>query len=174
MSGVWYWLSNDPIGINGGLNQYVFVGNNPVNFVDPDGLRVVNQSSVPIPIVVNQMLPDGQGKQWVCLLQPGGDTDKLFPGYDTDGIYPVGANNRVLKIVNGMTAVVGSSGGVRFGFWDPVVHPVATIAQWAGSLFDFHFFGGWKNQQFISGYHWPAPTQNTPVCTPITDPVCSK
>lgn len=31
------WLSNDPIGISGGLNQYVFCANNPVNFVDPDG-----------------------------------------------------------------------------------------------------------------------------------------
>ncbi len=31
------WLSKDPIGISGGLNQYVFCGNNPVNFRDPDG-----------------------------------------------------------------------------------------------------------------------------------------
>jgi RHS repeat-associated protein len=31
------WLSNDPIGISGGLNQYVFCGNNPVNFRDPSG-----------------------------------------------------------------------------------------------------------------------------------------
>ena len=33
------WLSKDPIGINGGLNQYVFCGNNPVMFVDPEGLK---------------------------------------------------------------------------------------------------------------------------------------
>lgn len=32
------WLSKDPIGIAGGLNQYVFCGNNPVNFRDPFGL----------------------------------------------------------------------------------------------------------------------------------------
>src|SRR3989339_2114164 len=32
------WLSNDPIGISGGLNQYVFCQNNPVNFRDPSGL----------------------------------------------------------------------------------------------------------------------------------------
>ncbi len=31
------WLSNDTIGISGGLNQFVFCGNNPVNFVDPLG-----------------------------------------------------------------------------------------------------------------------------------------
>lgn len=32
------WLSKDPIGIAGGLNQYAFCGNNPVNFMDPFGL----------------------------------------------------------------------------------------------------------------------------------------
>jgi hypothetical protein len=38
VSGVFCWLSKDPIGISGGLNQYVFCGNNPVNFTDPYGL----------------------------------------------------------------------------------------------------------------------------------------
>jgi RHS repeat-associated protein len=33
------WLSNDPIGISGGLNLYAFCGNNPVMFRDPLGLR---------------------------------------------------------------------------------------------------------------------------------------
>jgi RHS repeat-associated protein len=32
------WLSNDPIGISGGLNQYVFCANNPLNYIDPFGL----------------------------------------------------------------------------------------------------------------------------------------
>jgi len=31
------WLSNDPIGISGGLDQYVFCANNPVNAIDPAG-----------------------------------------------------------------------------------------------------------------------------------------
>ena len=35
------WLSKDPIGISGGLNQYVFCGNNPVNFIDPKGTMVL-------------------------------------------------------------------------------------------------------------------------------------
>ncbi len=33
------WLSNDPIGISGGLNLYAFCSNDPVNFVDPMGTR---------------------------------------------------------------------------------------------------------------------------------------
>ncbi|MEI6644543.1 MAG: RHS repeat-associated core domain-containing protein [bacterium] len=32
------WLSNDPIGISGGLNLYAFCNNDPVNFRDPMGL----------------------------------------------------------------------------------------------------------------------------------------
>ena len=40
VSGVVEWLSKDPIGINGGLNQYVAFGNNPVMFVDPFGEKI--------------------------------------------------------------------------------------------------------------------------------------
>jgi RHS repeat-associated protein len=32
------WLSNDPIGISGGLNQYIFCSDNPANFRDAFGL----------------------------------------------------------------------------------------------------------------------------------------
>jgi RHS repeat-associated protein len=34
------WLSNDPIGISGGLNLHEFCGNNPMNYVDPMGEEV--------------------------------------------------------------------------------------------------------------------------------------
>ncbi|MCK4565152.1 MAG: RHS repeat-associated core domain-containing protein, partial [Verrucomicrobia bacterium] len=42
------WLSKDPIGISGGLNQYVFVENNPVNFVDPEGLTVKSKAKAAV------------------------------------------------------------------------------------------------------------------------------
>jgi len=42
------WLNQDPIGERGGINLYRFVGNNPVDFVDPLGLTLV-VSSKPFP-----------------------------------------------------------------------------------------------------------------------------
>jgi RHS repeat-associated protein len=40
------WLSNDPIGISGGLNQYVFCNDDPVNWIDPLGLSFYSQEEV--------------------------------------------------------------------------------------------------------------------------------
>jgi len=33
------FISRDPIGLRGGSNTFTYVGNNPVNFVDPEGLQ---------------------------------------------------------------------------------------------------------------------------------------
>jgi len=33
-----WWLNQDPIGENGGINLYQFVGNNPISVIDPSGL----------------------------------------------------------------------------------------------------------------------------------------
>ncbi len=34
------WLSKDPIGLHGGLNQYLFCYGDSINFIDDDGLAV--------------------------------------------------------------------------------------------------------------------------------------
>ncbi|MDR0353784.1 MAG: DUF6531 domain-containing protein [Opitutaceae bacterium] len=35
------FLNADPIGFSGGMNWYAFVGNNPMGFVDPEGLKII-------------------------------------------------------------------------------------------------------------------------------------
>jgi RHS repeat-associated protein len=37
-AGIGRFISEDPIGIDGGINLYLYVQNNPVNYVDPFGL----------------------------------------------------------------------------------------------------------------------------------------
>ncbi|MDD5035616.1 MAG: DNA/RNA non-specific endonuclease [Methylococcaceae bacterium] len=42
--GIGRFISRDPIGLAGGINRYAYVGSNPINFNDPEGL-LVNQVS---------------------------------------------------------------------------------------------------------------------------------
>jgi RHS repeat-associated protein len=42
------WLSEDPIGHNGGINLYEYVGNNPLIRTDPSGLSAPQQICIAI------------------------------------------------------------------------------------------------------------------------------
>ena len=130
-------------------NLYAYCDNNPITFFDPDGLRVINKSKRVIPIVINSINPDGtQGKQRIEYLQPGDDTDKLFPRQDTDGIYPPDTSDkRVLKIVNEAEAIVREDGKVE------------VTAPFPKSILQ-KILGGIKDENWIKDKKWPTPWDN--------------
>ncbi len=79
------WPSRDPIGERGGGNLYGFVGNDPVNFIDPLGLYEVDVHKY-----LTQFLAEKAGfcspkafkvgEQTQALDDPGSDRDAMFDG----------------------------------------------------------------------------------------------
>ena len=70
------WLSRDPIAENGGINMYAYVGNNPVNYWDPYGLKVEVKS--------RDVLGGLGAHTWVEVTDSKGDRC-TFSGTDENG-----------------------------------------------------------------------------------------
>ncbi|NCB94840.1 MAG: RHS repeat-associated core domain-containing protein [Clostridia bacterium] len=83
------WLSNDPIGISGGLNLYAFCSNDPINFVDPMGWAIL-KNKTSRPILVSGGLGTGRGHSnttpHYAVLPPGevgGGRENALEAYST-------------------------------------------------------------------------------------------
>ncbi|MGI6347007.1 MAG: RHS repeat-associated core domain-containing protein [Limisphaerales bacterium] len=64
------WLSNDPIGISGGLNLYAFCSNDPVNFVDPMGEKVYRVCTTTLgPLNLHEVIVGDDGKGGYYIIQ---------------------------------------------------------------------------------------------------------
>jgi RHS repeat-associated protein len=112
------WLSNDPIGISGGLNQYAFCANNPVNFTDPDGENPLGIAAAVLGVgvyVLNAPIP-GVGR--VQALTIAG-TDITLVGWNYYRMDPLARN-----IIDQHEALHSNQ-----SFWWAITHPIERETQ---------------------------------------------
>ncbi len=80
-AGIGRFISEDPIGIDGGINLYVYAINNPVNYVDSNGCNVVGSIIWICKKIIGSIFGDMFGK----VLKPGPGPDDKERDDDGDG-----------------------------------------------------------------------------------------
>ena len=136
------WLSKDPIGISGGLNLYAFCGDDPVNYVDPLGLRVVNNSEFPIWVKPENNDDPKYSATGSYPVKPGATWDKPQDGISV----PYSKPNSVYKSVTGVDLTVNSDGSIS---WSG-----GGIKGNAGMI----SIGGWQGRDWLSSLHGRSPS----------------
>jgi uncharacterized protein RhaS with RHS repeats len=110
------WLSKDPIGISGGLNQYVAFNNSPVNFVDPSGLIVQ----------IHSRYVQGSGEiaahTYVTVTDQSG-TQNTYGSYNANGRNVAQVNNPAdVGTAQTSTITVPPPSGMTQAQWDEAVN----------------------------------------------------
>lgn len=146
------FASEDPLRFDAGMNFYPYVGNNPVLYRDPNGLKVVNHSKCPIWIK-----EEGNGTTHVVM--PGGTHSGTQDGYSSPCTHPC----KVFKTVKNIDVTVNPDGnGTTSG---------GNLYEQGGQIIR----GGWKDASFclerhrVLDYGWDllfdtSGMQDTPNC----------
>lgn len=82
------FISEDPIGLTGGLNTYVYVGNDPINGRDPSGLCCTKDNPLQLPMIYATLYPDGR------IIIRGFDANALWRAMSTgEGANDIGGSS---------------------------------------------------------------------------------
>lgn len=102
------YLTPDPIGLEGGINLFVYANNNPVNWIDPEGLEVFDKGSYTFKKHPKDIMHGG--KHWHVHKRKGG---KLLGRVSLEGKVITGkVPNKALKILAGLGKIGGAVIGI--------------------------------------------------------------
>ena len=138
------WIQRDPIGEQGGINLYQFVGNNPINLVDPWGLKDIGMPGHPLLGTGLKPVPLGTG------------LDYLLGGFIVGGATAGGVLIAAPLAVTGLTGLgmsstaasatvtagltgIGGLGGYLSG---RDIYRNECARNWNGLMFDLGTLGG--------------------------------
>jgi RHS repeat-associated protein len=163
------WLNRDPIGERGGLNLYGFVDNNPINKIDPLGLRDLGRPGNPLLGTGSNPVPLGTGLDYLMggFIVGGGLAGGVMLGAPlaVSGLTGLGMSSTAASAtVTGALGLLGTAGAISGGY---DIYRNARCKNWNGLAFDIGAFGGGSLAGIGGGGRMLAELGGSPSSVPV-------